>query len=204
MDVVHGLPKHAGITRSHRPFGDDERCTITSTLSIRRLDLCTLIEDDLPPSAIECGRPIHTSVQVCATLHYVASNDSNFHWGMFWASAKCPCLGPTRHITKNYAINEITSAAYVGILHHKNRIKDSRENVTVVDLTCRYNSIYIYSDILGQLSVTFRENPLSYFVMNHANESSRYDLVNGIIFSNVSCHFLTQNHRFLKSTKFSF
>ena len=35
-------------------------------------DLCTLIEDDLPPSATERGRPIPTSVQVCATLYNLA------------------------------------------------------------------------------------------------------------------------------------
>ena len=35
-----------------------------------------------------------------------------------------------RHITKNYTINEITFAAFIYMLHHKNRIKDSRKNVT--------------------------------------------------------------------------
>ena len=55
--------------------------------------LCTLIEDDLPPSATERGRPIPTSVQVCATLRYLAWNDFQISLGMFWASAKRPCLG---------------------------------------------------------------------------------------------------------------
>ena len=53
-------------------------------------------------------------------------------------------------------------------------------------------------------SITQRISKYPIFVMRHANQSCKCDLVNGIIFSNVSCHLLTQNHRFLKGTKFRF